>query len=60
MSYGMKIVFIHFYHLNRFSLSSLIHRYPFDRLIIGTAYTERKILLSGDHQLSSCNEEDLW
>ena len=60
MSYGIKIVQINFYPLNRFSLLPLLHRDPCSRLIAATAYSEEKILLSKDHQLSSCNEEDIW
>lgn len=46
--------------LNQYSLLPLIHRDPFDRMIVATAYCEGMALVSRDKQLSEYNIKVIW
>lgn len=48
------------YYLNQYSLLPLIHRDPFDRVIVATAYSDNLTLVSKDKQLSAYNIQIIW
>ncbi|MEJ7684255.1 MAG: type II toxin-antitoxin system VapC family toxin [Segetibacter sp.] len=48
------------YYLNQYSLLPLIHRDPFDRVIVATAYFDNLTLVSKDKQLSAYNIQIIW
>ena len=52
---NIQIVPIRLYYLNQLSLLPLIHKDPFDRMIVATAYCDHLTLISKDKQLSAYN-----
>lgn len=47
-------------YINQYSLLPLIHRDPFDRMIVATSYCDNMILVSKDKQLSAYNISVIW
>ena len=52
---GILIKPIPLYHLNQLSILPLIHKDPFDRMIVATAYADNLTLVSKDKQLAAYN-----
>ena len=48
------------YYLNQYSILPLIHKDPFDRMIVATAYADSLTLVSKDKQLSAYNIQVIW
>lgn len=48
------------YYLNQLSSLPLIHKDPFDRMIVATAYSDNLTLVSKDRQLSAYNIHVIW
>ncbi|MCW3110078.1 MAG: PilT protein-like protein [Segetibacter sp.] len=47
-------------YINQYSLLPLIHRDPFDRMIVATSYCDEMTLVSKDKQLSAYNISVIW
>lgn len=47
-------------YINQYSLLPLIHRDPFDRMIVATCYFEKLTLVSKDKQLCEYNISVIW
>lgn len=57
---NIEILPVRLYYLNQLSLLPLIHRDPFDRMIVATAYSDHLTLISKDKQLSAYNIQVIW
>ena len=57
MKNDILILPVRLYHINQYSLLPLIHKDPFDRMIVATASSEKLTLISKDRQLSAYNYE---
>lgn len=57
---NIQILPVRLYHLNQLSLFPLIHKDPFDRMIVATAYADKLTLVSKDKQLSAYNIQVIW
>jgi PIN domain nuclease of toxin-antitoxin system len=57
---NIQIFPVRLYHISQYSLLPLIHKDPFDRMIVATAYSDKLTLISKDRQLSAYNIEVIW
>ena len=57
---NIQILSVRLYHLNQPSVLPLIHKDPFDRMIVATAYADSLTLVSKDRQLSAYNIQVIW
>jgi PIN domain nuclease of toxin-antitoxin system len=57
---GYSVLPIHIQHAGRVSTLPLIHRDPFDRMLVAQALCEKYSLVSNDSRLDSYGVERIW
>ena len=57
---NIETINIQFYHLNQLRLLPLLHKDPFDRLLVATAYSEGLKFISKDSLMNAYNIEVIW